>query len=195
MMSWSHLRAAGIVLVALLAFPGSSHAGIFDFIWELSGPRLVTWLTFDCEFNLINPGAECRIYDIKVAGDAPPRAGRRLWLALDNGFYTSIDKGEYRRFENHMFAIEPMLRWQSQHSRHGVGVTYNLLYGANFKTFDALGLKIVPFTIPARRVVIIPTIRFYTDSFIAPQFGVGKATSEDVTRKGELVIGASVEFR
>jgi hypothetical protein len=202
MMSRSHLRAAGFVLVALLAFPRPGNANIIDVIWGMSGPQMFSWFTVDCEFEVKDAKPECRVYDVRIAGNAGSRAERRLWLSLNAAAYTSTGgtteaTKKFAAFENHMFSVEPVLRFSLLNAhrrwRHGVGFTYHHLWGAQFNTFDKIGIKFELLTIPVRGIDFTPlTIRFYPNKFAHEQFGL-PGTSDGGKR--EFTFGSSLAIR
>jgi len=202
-MSASYLRAAGFVLVALLAFPRPGNAGLIDFILEMSGPEMFSWLSADCEFRVKNVKPECRLYDIRVKGDVGlVRAERNLWFIISAAVYTSTggltaDSRKYNAFENHMISLDPALRFKAPQApgwlRHGAGFTYHHLWGESFDTFDKLGVKVEPFTIPLNKlrvpVRLVPTIRIFPAEFTHEQFGM-----PDGNRKREVTYGLNLEI-
>ena len=67
----------GIALLAVLGFPGVSHASIWDWIWSMSGPQMIG-VVFHCEYDWEhnNPNKkahECRIFDYRIIGEAESR--------------------------------------------------------------------------------------------------------------------------
>jgi hypothetical protein len=193
------LETAGIMLVALLAFPRTGHAGLIDFIMEMSGPQMFSVVLVDCEYNLANRQRECHIYDKRVAGDERAREGGRFWFVAGGGFYTSTTEdsktGDYDAFENHMVMFEPTLQWRSSEgTHHGIGLTYDVLFGRRFKTFANVGVKVIPYTFRFRSVELIPTIRFYPEGFTAEDFNA-KERKPNEERGREFVFGGTIQLR
>ena len=58
-MSRSHLGTAGLVFIALLAFPRASSAGLMDYIHEMSGPKMYGLRMVACEVYLTGGGRGC----------------------------------------------------------------------------------------------------------------------------------------
>ena len=198
-MSRSHLGTAGLVFIALLAFPRASSAGLMDYIHEMSGPQMGSFLLVDCEYSLRDQNRSCYVYDHRVSGDTNVRQGSNLWFTLAGGAYTSTWKdsktGEYGWFENYMIAFEPMLfAGSSSRSRHGIGLTYNFLFGERFGRFNNLGVKIVPFSIPLGPGNLVITARYYPDRFTTADFDA-KPRAPEQPSKRELVLGAMFEWR
>jgi hypothetical protein len=197
-MSRSHLRAAGIVLVALLGFPSKGNASIIDFIWEMSGPQMFTWLTFDCEFKVQGAMPECRVYDFRLVGrEQLVRAERPWWVALNGALYTSTggttkSSRPFVAFQNHMFGFDPVLRHKVGRFRQGAGFTYHHIWGADFKTFNKLGIKLEAITVPAGIFNFTLVFRIYPDKFTHQQF---RAPGTPGNGKREVTVGLDWEIR
>jgi len=209
-MSRTSLGTAGIILATLLAFPGIARASIIDVIWRMSGPQLVG-AVLHCEYDPQFKGGsgetrnECRILDKKFAGTLQDRDMRFWWVSLDTGAYTSTGKDaeghDYEAFKNNMVAFEPMLELGYKvgtHVRlhHGVaGLSYGVLFGPEFGTFDKAGLKFRPIGVTVNRKFNISyTLRVYPNGFTADQFGFGDPLPEGTNREAEAVHGFSVGF-
>lgn len=197
------LGTTGIVLVTLLAFPSVGHASIWDFIWKLSGPQM--WgLVFHCEYDLENNRTECRFIDKRIVGELERRDQRRTWLSLDTGIYTSTGMNsegiEFKAFETNMLALEPMFEFRSYTSEEGyfmlhhglAGVSYDVLFGSKFDTFQNVGLKFRPIGITWGRFNASYILRVYPDGFTADQFS--RPRLEGVNREAEVTHGLSVGF-
>src|SRR5262245_15116887 len=110
-MSRTSLGIAGIVLIALLAFPGVARASIIDVIWKMSGPQLVG-AVLHCEFDPVSASSpdytrsECRVLDYRFTGALKERKERPWWLSLDLGAYTSTGRNsedlDFKKFEDNM---------------------------------------------------------------------------------------------
>lgn len=203
-MTGAHLRTAAIALLALLAFPRAGSAGIFDIIWEMSGPQMVSVFLLQCEFDLVNDQPECLIYDKRVWGPQGVRADRRWSLSFDGALYTSTGKNSdthrFEKFKSQMVAVEPMLTYRSYRSsggnfstHHGLlGASYNVLFGDEFDTFHKGGFKFTPIRITAwKRINAAYHLRVYPDGFTAEEFGAESLVSTMHPGR-ELVHGFSV---
>ncbi len=197
----TRLGTAGIALVALLAFPRASDAGLADFIWELSGPPMIG-LVFYCEYNPDGNRTECRAFDRRVFGNAGTRRERRFWVLLPAGGYVSTgqnaDMGEFGFGDVRMLALEPTVEVRSLNPRgfvlhHGViGLSYMVVGGSGFNRFDKLGLKFVPVGVTfANGFNIAYNLRVFPNGFTPDEFGVGPRLP-DLERKTETVHGVIV---
>lgn len=200
-MSRAYLGTATIALVALLGFPRAGNAGIIDFIWEMSGPQMFSVLTFQCEYDLSGTRkGECRIYEKRVSGNSP-RAERKVWLTLGAAAYTSTgrdsDVRQYDAFKNHMLAFEPMIEFHSTtRVRHGVGLSYDYVFGSKLRGFDKLGLKFEPVAVPlgSSNWEVAANIRLYPNGFTVDEFGQ-EPRLFDLDRGREWLYGFSVGWR
>jgi hypothetical protein len=153
---------------------------------------------------------ECRELDTLFRGNVKPRKHRRLWVSFDGGPYFSTGKNpngsgkspDYEIFEVWMVALEPMLEVRSGEWKkagivlnHGVGATYDVLFGKNFDTFDKAGLKFKPViaTFP-KGFNATATVRWYPNGTTPDEFGKEAVRLTDLDRKNEFVFGISVGF-
>lgn len=202
-MSRATLTPVAIVLFASLAVPGAANAGIIDFIWEMSGPQMIGFLT-NCEFDLHEDRHECRVLDVHLSGDRQFREQRRLWLTLTGGAYFSTGRdsdtntNEFELGSVKMLAYEPTLDVRSYQSRnlkfdHGViGLSYFYLIGSKFKKYDNIGLKLVPIAVTIGPVNVAYNFRIFPNGFTSEQFG--GPTEPVADRRSELVHGFSVGY-
>lgn len=148
---------------------------------------------------------ECRELDFRFHGNVKPRKARRLWLSVDGGPYFSTGKDphgeidpEFKKFEVWMVAAEPLLEVRSGTLwgimfNHGVGATYDVLFGDGFPTFDKAGIKFKPVTATiARRVNASLTVRWYPTGTTLDEFGKTSDRPEDLRHKNEFSPGISV---
>jgi len=205
---------AGTLMLALLGTPRPSEAGLIDFIWEMSGPQMIG-AGYGCLFtpppNIVKKG--CRLggvagYTALIANDQQRAANQkeaRLFVALNGAYYFSTGKNaedsvtgeqfDYRFFRAHMLAASPAVVLQSTKLGeltfyHGTGITYNFLFGQDFRRFDKFGFTITPVDVSFRRVSAGFTLRFYPNGFTPDEFGFGPRLDYD--RKGEWVMGFNV---
>jgi len=203
----SRLGTIGILL-SLLAIPSTGHASIIDIIWGMSGPQMIG-VVLHCEVDLEHKSVdkedliECRGIDYLLYHRLKPRPVRRVWLSLDAAYYFSTDKdsdgNEFNWFENHMVAFEPILEVRSYTSpdenfmvHHGLmGITYDVLFGENFDTFDNVGLKFRPIGVTInKRYNASFTLRYYPRRFVSEDFGIINPTQNK--DGGEWVYGFTV---
>ena len=148
---------------------------------------------------------ECRELDFRFYGKVKPRYSRRLWLSVDGGPYFSTGKDphgaidpEFKKFDVWMVAVEPLLEVRSLTRskimlNHGVGATYDVLWGDGFPTFDKAGIKFKPITATiARRVNASVTLRWYPTGTTLDEFGKTSDRPEDFRHKNEVSPGFSV---
>lgn len=197
---------AGLAILTLLGTPRQADAGLVDWIWEMSGPRMIG-VAIDCRIsNRDNP--ECYLFKPLLTG--PPETPRS-WLSLEGGLYWSINKDQPDSDEDYgwgdvwMIAFDPIAHVQlTPRDRqwklyHGAGASYNFLFGNNFSSFNKLALKIRPaaFEYRATRFTwgVAYNMRFYADEFRAEDFGIGPATDDTEDRPNELVQGLSFVIR
>jgi hypothetical protein len=206
-MSRRQLGLLSLALLAVLAFPSTGHASIWDIIWGMSGPQMMGPV-FHCEWDLQHRSGdgdivECRAIDYLLYNKVRTRAVRQVWLSLDSGFYFSTGKSsdgnQFDWFENFMVAFEPMLEVRSYKSpgenfmlHHGLmGVTYDVLFGENFDTFDNVGLKFRPIGVTInKRYNASFTLRYYPRRFVSEDFGIINPTQDK--DGGEWVYGFTV---
>jgi hypothetical protein len=206
-----HLGTTGLALLAVLVFPSVGHASIWDWWWGLSGPQMIGPV-LHCEYDLQRKGGgnagerdviECRAIDYLFFNKLKPRPDRVVWLSLDAGYYFSTDKNadgnEFGWFDTQMIALEPLAEVLSYRSpennfmvHHGLfGITYNVLWGGNFDTFDKAGFKFRPVGVTiGRRFNASFTLRYYPTRFVSEDFGIVNPTQ--VKTGGEWVKGFTV---
>jgi hypothetical protein len=196
--SRSHLRTFGIALLALLAFPRTGSADLIDFIWEMSGPQMIGARLLHCEYDLPDGDPRCQFL-----GHEGQR--HQVWrLTLDANAYTSTGKSSgthhYGWGRNGMVAVEPMLEARSCCTdeggfsvHHGVGLSYNFLFGQHFSRFNKLGVKITPIGITFKKFSAAYNVRVYPHGFTADEFGFGPRLF-DLSRGRETLHGFSVDY-
>jgi hypothetical protein len=203
MMARSYLATGGIVLSALLAFPTVSSASFMDFIYEMSGPQLVSVFPVHCEYDLLKHKSLCELYYWRFAGEANPESG--FWLGFNSAGYFSTFKdsptGEYGWFMSDMLTFEPMF-WGRSSSRfyHGIGLSTDFFVGKEFSRFGAVALKVEPLNVrlPWRlhNWYAGPALRVYRHRRTAAQFDAPAPKSPNRTSRFErFVIGISLARR
>jgi hypothetical protein len=204
MMSRSHLRAAGIVLVVLLAFPRSGSANIIDVIWGMSGPQVFGFVVLHCKIYFDGTKPSCKEIDGLLKGkdvflNFEPKefTAGKLRVAVETIYFFSTGKNsenrdEYRPFRINMVAGEPMLeissgkikRFGFYHGLFGVSADRLLVKGAS--DFWKFGFKFRPIGITVATNPEIDfgfNVRLYPDGFGRDQFGFGSAPNGDRPRE------------
>jgi hypothetical protein len=161
--------------------------------------------------------SECRFVDYKVVGNARARTQRTMWLTFDTNGYTSTGKNsegfDFKAFENYMVAFEPMLEIRSFTNagtdakgarvpgtgylsfHHGlVGMSYDVLFGSDYGTFDKIGLKFRPIGFTYKKWNGALNIRVYPNGFTGDEFGVEEPRLHDINRPSETVWGFSMGY-
>src|SRR5688572_10029810 len=154
---------------------------VFHCEWDWEPKRADNVATTKTAANKDEPkvtATECRFVDYKVAGNARPRAVRRSWLTLDANAYTSTGKNsdgfDFKAFENYMIAFEPMVEirsfpddedsdWRLHHGL--VGMSYDILFGNDYGTFDKIGLKFRPIGFTYKKINGAFNVRWYPNGF------------------------------
>jgi hypothetical protein len=99
--------------------------------------------------------------------------------------------------KQHMIAFEPMLEMRSYSSRdkvvdyhHGlIGISWDLLYGADHSSFDKFGLKFRPIGITIKKKWNMSyTLRLYPNGFTNDEFGIGDPVP-NANRDAEVLHG------
>jgi hypothetical protein len=207
-MSRRSLGTTAVVLLAVLAFPSTAHSSIIDWIWTMSGPQMIGF-PLHCEYDLESNKLktwECREFDHRFTGQLRPRRERKTWVSFDTTpfFSTGYDSDEGTNFEwfkTWMVAFEPILEIRSHTSpggkvmlHHGlVGLSYDVLFGSGFNTFDKFGLKFKPIGVTFnKRFNAAFTMRWYPNGFTGDEFGIGPR--QDFNRDGEMLYGFSIGY-
>ena len=196
--------AVAVFLLAMLAAPRRSDAGVLDFIWEMSGPQMLgpsigCMLTFKGELRrcLVSP-----LLTQRMLGDKGFQ-GPFLYVAGEYTFSTGKNAGghDYKFFNTHRLAFAPQLMVRSTRVNnidlfHAAGITYEYLFGvddADFPSFDKFGFVFTPVEFAFPKFSIAPKIRVYPNGYTADEFGFGPPP-DDPDRKHEWTYGLSVSF-
>ena len=147
-----------IVTLVILAFPRSSHAGIMDVIWEMSGPQLLGF-GLQCDIGLdraISP--ECMLFGKRLGWES--HQSQLVWVNLLAAAYFST--GRDNTDENNqqvtfsggrvrMIGFDPMFAMRvnpnaaSAHRLHvGLGLSLNRFFGPDIDAFNNVAIKVRP---------------------------------------------------
>jgi hypothetical protein len=195
------LIAIAVFAGLLFASPRSTEASMLDFIWELSGPQLIG-LGVSCRWDFNKNVDVC---DFAPATRSDGAARSRLFFTTSGTVFVSTSKNspskvDYNWGDVYMLAAEPSVSVSltDQQARvrvyHSVGVSYDVLLGKRFDTFDKFGVKITPVEvyIPAKHLSLAATIRIYPNGFSNDEFGIGNR--RDYDRPAEAVYGFTVGY-
>jgi hypothetical protein len=197
------MAVLGMLLFAVLGVPRTSDAGLFEFIWEMSGPRMVG-ATVSCLFTVDGKLdlAECRAGN----GLATIQAKRRYvpLLVLGGGGFVSTGHDSatktYDWGDATMLVLEPGALFLSKlepskgglRVGHGVGISYDVLFGKDFQTFDKFAFTFTPVEVSYWRLVFALKLRLYPNGFTNDEFSPGPPAS--LNRGAELVWGGGVSY-
>jgi hypothetical protein len=159
-----------------------------------------------CEYDFPNNKWECREFDRRFVGALEPRQKRQAWVSFDTTpfFSTGYDSDEgtdFEWFKTWMVAVEPIYEFRSYSSpdgnlmfHHGViGLSYDVLFGSGFDTFDKFGLKFRPIGVTIKkRFNAAFTMRWYPNGFTRDEFGIGPR--QNFNRDGEMLYGFSIGY-
>ena len=194
----------GALLFVLLGVPRQSHAGILDFIWEMSGPQLVGF-GVGCLFS---PKAatheQCRAGSFFVPGAQArnPRGPERFFLAASASIFGSTGHDSptqsYEAGDVWMVAVEPGIVYRSYtpieevQVHHGIGLSYNRVWGRNLEAFDKWAITVTPIDVTLNRISVGIKLRLYPDGFTDDQFQPGPKVS--MNRPFEATIGFTASY-
>ena len=196
--------AAAVFLLAMVAAPRRSEAGLLDFIWEMSGPQMLgpsigCMLTFkgNLEWCVVSP-----LRANELLGEENLH-GPFLFLGGEYTFSTGrdgTDGAKYKFFNTHRAAVTPALMfragtWKNVTLYHAAGLTFERLFGvddADFEAFNKAGFIFVPVEVAFPRFHVAVKFRLYPDGFTPDQFGQGAPYVGD--RPHEWTVGFGVSF-
>ena len=197
--------AVGVFLVALLGMPRTGHAGILELIWALSGPQMIG-AGYSCLFRPPLERLGCRIGSsaatIKNDTPPPPRVGELLFV-LGGVVFTSTSKDsdtqQYDWFDANMVAFEPGVVVFSRvppvdgwRVSHGAGISYDLVFGDNFRRFDKFAFTVTPIQLTYKRLTFGIKLRIFPNGFTDDEFGFGPRL--DFNRPAETTVGAGFSW-
>ena len=198
-MSLRRRWAIAVILLVVCAFPRQGLAQGWEFIFEMSGPG--TFVPGSFAYCKVDLGAgdvyECSAAVVRFQ----ERRDLDYWLRLGGDFALSVrNKPEDRQVYTANF--DPAFEFRSVNTLatrwpgdppdkvsffemyHGVGLTYNFLFGAGFDGFHKAGLKLNPLVLRWNigRSAIFElgyVLRVYANEAIDADFGVGPPPSLD----------------
>jgi hypothetical protein len=194
---------AGMVLYALLGVPRASHAGLLEFIWEMSGPQFIG-SGAGCLYSLKLKKQECRIGGIFLLPESQKTGNPHgPFLVLGGSAFFSTAKNsetqEYGWFDANIVALEPgVLAFSKVGSEttwrfgHGAGVSYARFFGDNFKPFDKFAVSIIPVEATRGKWILGLKFRIYPNGFTDDEFGFGPRLN--FNRPAEFTWGGTISY-
>jgi hypothetical protein len=200
------IMVTGALLLAVLGVPRPSHAGLLDFIWEMSGPQMLGF-GYGCFLTTQLKREECRVHGVPIPVDVktgdPHRGGPFLVLDASYLFSTPRDPNALEQYDwGHvqMLMLEPALAFRSigESGRdtvriyHGVGFTWDYLIVKDARNFDKFGYKFTPIDVAYKQWAVALEIRLYPNGFTADEFGFGPRLN--FNRPNETTYGFKVSW-
>jgi hypothetical protein len=159
-----------LTLLMTMAAAAPARAGIFDIIWEMSGPQLFGIGAF-CEIGRDVDGPHCFF-------PVPNKRGllsKKTWLMVEPTLYFATGRGDWETGSVMMFAIDPMIavslkkRDDGKHRLYAAaGASFDYFAGANAEDFGRVALKLRPLTYEfhpekgiLNRFLFSYTVRYY----------------------------------
>lgn len=201
-------RLGALVVLAVLVFARPADAGWLDFIWEMTGPRMIG-IGIDCEVGLARkPDKRCltplgRIPWPKV--DDPDPQDHRFFFASEAFYYLSAPYKSFGWGEVQGVGVDPIvlfsrIRTNSVRLTSGAGFTVQRFWGDGFDAFGNIGLKFRPLGVDVPlpgdlRLNIAYNLRYYWDGFeVIPPAGETPAAFRKVDQ-AEAVHGITIAIR
>ncbi len=194
------------LLAMMLVSPRQSEAAFVDFIVGLSGPQLIG-IGAGCrwDFHLNRDVCDLGMAPAMIAADQASRASKPLFFFSVGGtyFFSTSKDGEsgvpYGWNDVRMLAFEPSVSVRSVNQEgikihHGVGPTFDYLFGRHFDSFGKAGIRVTPaeLVFPNQRFSVALTMRLYPNGFTDDEFGFG--VRRDYDRPFEAVYGISAGY-
>ena len=191
------MAVVGTLLFALmLGAPRPSDAGILEIIWEMSGPQMLG-VGYGCLYSLKGE-RQCRIGSGFFKGLAQERTkGPGPYLGFTGIIYGSTGKDsatqQYDWWEVGMVALEPVIAFRSYECgtdvqvHHGVGISYDILFGRDIPTFDKFAFTVTAIDVTIKRVAVGVKFRLYPNGFTDDEFKPGPRLN--MNRPFETTVG------
>ena len=180
-LGWTSLVAVAL----LLSTPRTGSAGIGEWIWEMSGPQMVGG-GIECKFTFKGELEICYVTSGVPFSVANNKRKVRPRISIEGGLYGSTGKNsngvEYKAGDAWMFAFDPMIELVHHETTmtagadraeiyHGLGVSYNRLFGKDFHPFNNAAIKVRPIGVRFGRNNLEFDLRVYPNHFSATDFG------------------------
>jgi hypothetical protein len=181
-------RVGAFVVLAVLACARPADAGWLDFIWEMTGPRMIGF-GVECEVGITrDPDKGCTIpfKTFLQTRDGKSRDSKDPWFWFSTGafYYVSADHKGFSAGEAHAIGVDPMVlfsrikdneaeRSKSIRVTAGAGLTLQRFWGDHFEAFGNTGFKFRPLAVEFPlgigeiRVNVAYNLRYYWNGFEA----------------------------
>ena len=180
------IAVVGSLLIALVGIPRPSEAGLLELIWEMSGPRMFG-AGYSCMYSpRTHTWQQCKTYPMVQEWDTTPKKGPFLVLGGAVFFSTGKDSKtqSYDWGEIWMLALEPGVAVRSYENpaktlqlHHAVGISYDVLFGGDIRTFDKFAFTVTPIDVAYKRVAFGVKYRLYPNGFTDDEFKPGPRVS------------------
>ena len=188
LMMLRRISILGMVLFALLGAPRVSHAGLLEFIWELSGPRLVG-SGLGCLYSLKMQKQECRIGGIFLLPESTKAGAHGPFIVLGGSALFSIFRlrnAALRLVRREHGGLRARSAWFQQ-GRITVELatgpwSRRVLWPSLWRQFQALRQvrgPIIPIEATRGRWILGLKFRIYPNGFTDDEFGFGPRMSFD----------------
>lgn len=183
-----HCVLAAFVTAMVLGLPLDSSAGLLDLIWDTSGPQFIGGV-LRCRVPVSGGATKCSVVGITLTGSEPDvmtrgaGGARPVWVSFEGGVYTSTGKNEngldFEGFKANMLSFDPLLEFASVGNAnwrlyHGVGSTFQFVFGPDFDSFGKFGFKVRPIAAEfGDHWEAALNVRLYPSGFGSDQFGFG----------------------
>ena len=180
-------RLMALVMLAMLTCARPADAGWLDFIWEMTGPRMIGF-GIDCEVAIArDPATAC----VTPFGRFPRPGTARLREGFDPRFWISTEAFYYRSKNSEAFSsskgvngfgVDPMLvfsrikdmKYPSKSIRFtaAAGLTLQRFWSEDFEAFGNSGFKFRPLSVEVpfiqdTRLNFAYNLRYYWDGYEA----------------------------
>jgi hypothetical protein len=186
-----------LLVAAMSAVPQRSEASIIDFIWEMSGPRMLG-LGYQCLVSVTGKVDQCGLNSAMMryeppqpadGRDVPPRRSAVPFFVLGATLFASTGHNSqsqgYDWGEIWMLAVEPALAVRTHNGEnvrihHSAGISYDLLFGRDIGAFDKFAIAVTPVEVAFRkRVSVGLKFRFYPHGTSNDEFKPGPLIKKD----------------
>lgn len=165
-------RVLWLTLLMTVGAAQSARAGIWDVIWEMSGPQM-HGIGVQCDLQ-VSPSTKF-ICDLPLRRTSAfdwrrHRGERRIWFAIEPLFFFASGKEDEFRFARaKMFALDPVLtfKWEllGKTVHTGVGASLNHFFGTEVQHMNKAALKVRQLLFQNQHLEIVYNLRLYPDGF------------------------------
>lgn len=199
---------AGFFVVALLGMPRVGEAGLVEFIWKMSGPQFLglgAGCTYDTNFVLQNckVGTAAFALQRERAQRGERFRGPFFFVGSEVQFSTGwngSDGTPYEAFQLWRAAFTPGVSYWAfdvggRPVYVGAGVSWDLLFGKDFRAFDKFAFTLTPAEVLLGRREkhsLALKLRIYPNAYTPDEFGFGPR--RDYNRPTEVAFGFAYSY-